>query len=279
MNLLSCSATVGFLLQEFFLEQVWEVKLLCGSMLLCLIAPWDMFLKLRMCTLFLGCTQRMNVEEIHCWHLFAFGFKCGIWIGTGIKYWNSILLHWMNFCVSWVLIFNWGGVFGICILWVVVRHCGCSRCQVARCLCLQVLRTQSNEKEQFCKTQVFSFSSLLLPFSFPERSRMHISILGLPGGSFESMILCRLYLWSSKIVASRRSRHFCSMELWEFCGWLLACTPNVVVLAMLKQFVLEHSALKSAVAQLLGDISCNPAWCFIVNERVFVGVCGMLMHL
>jgi hypothetical protein len=48
---------------------------------------------------------------------------------------------------------------------------------------------------------------------------------------------------------------------------------------MLKQFVLEHSALKSAVAQLLGDISCNPAWCFIVNERVFVGVCGMLMHL
>jgi hypothetical protein len=48
---------------------------------------------------------------------------------------------------------------------------------------------------------------------------------------------------------------------------------------MLKQFMLELSALKSAVAQLLGDISCNPVWCFIVNERVFVGVCGMLMHL
>jgi hypothetical protein len=69
------------------------------------------------------------------------------------------------------------------------------------------------------------------------------------------------------------------MELWEFCGCLLACTPNVVVLAILKQFMLEHSGLKSAVAQLLGDISCNSAWCFIVNERLFVGVCGMLMHL
>jgi hypothetical protein len=45
MNLLRCYATVGFLLQEFFLEQVWEVKLLCGSMLLYLIAPWDMFVE------------------------------------------------------------------------------------------------------------------------------------------------------------------------------------------------------------------------------------------